>query len=219
MSRKVIKDSEQIRNNPQFKLAYKLVFREIPEFVLHQAGRRNPVTFVYYIILLALLTAVIVYPFSCIHDIYPAGQWFRYAALGFVVFPVLSIPVHEGIHGLVYLLAGAPRIRIGADWKLFFFYIAADRFPVDVKWFRRIAFAPALILSVILLGIPLLPGIDSLLIWSMLITGFVHFTMCIGDFAMAGFLYEFHDPDMVTFDDLSEKAAYFYSSNPSNIPE
>ena len=47
--------------------------------------------------------------------------------LGFVVLPLLLIPVHEILHIVPMLIVGAKNIRVGADIKQFMFYVTARR--------------------------------------------------------------------------------------------
>ena len=127
---------------------------------------------------------------------------------GFVLFPLLLIPLHEWIHGGVYRLIGAPDIRYGHDLSQFIFYVTAHRYVVDKRGFFIIALAPFVLISVLLAAAFLFspPGFS----WAFSITLFAHSTMCIGDFALMGFFSSSRSKEMFTFDDTDTMSSYFY---------
>ncbi len=47
----------------------------------------------------------------------------------------IIIPVHEGIHAIVYKMLGAKNIRFGADVKKMIFYATADKYVTTRKKF------------------------------------------------------------------------------------
>lgn len=194
----------------RYRLIRKLTFEEIPDFVFEQIKKVNIVTLTYFVVLFVLLAAVFLYPVFCIRTGYPLQWWIRAGIRGFILFPVLLIPLHEGVHGLFYVFSGARNLKTGFHRKMFFFYVAAHLYPVSKKWFTLIAWAPAVIITVMLVVPVLFMNLPSLTQWSLLVTAFVHFTMCIGDFAMAGFIHSIRDPGVITMDDLSEETAFFY---------
>jgi len=58
---------------------------------------------------------------------------------GLVVFPLLIIPFHEGLHILPYFISGARRIKIGMDLSQYMFYVTAHRYVVTPHTFRIVA--------------------------------------------------------------------------------
>ena len=128
--------------------------------------------------------------------------------LGFIVFPVLMIPLHEILHVITYYLAGARRIRFGMDLRQYMFYVTAHRFVTGQKQFKLVALTPFVTGSIVLIIlILLLPGLWK---WSLSLLLFVHATMCAGDFAMLNFYFLNRRKKIFTWDDFDKKIAYFY---------
>lgn len=128
--------------------------------------------------------------------------------LGFVVFPILYIPVHELLHVIPYFLSGAKRIRIGMDLKQYMFYVTAHRYVATSRQFRFVALVPFVLTSLALIFLILyMPGLWK---WSLSLFLFMHTTMCVGDFAMLNFYWINRKRKIYTWDDADEKTAYFY---------
>ncbi len=197
-----------LQDEKKYRLILELPFHNIPDFVLQYMFRKNPATLFYYActILFFILTIKISIGF------FSADPGFLmillYAFYGLVMFPVLLMPIHEGIHALAFFLSGARKIIIKAEWKHFFFYVTTDRFPVGRKVFTRTAVAPFLAVSAGLWIAAWLTRGD--LSWSLYLTLFVHATMCSGDFAMLSFYDENRTHEIITYDDVDSKTAFFY---------
>jgi len=71
-----------------------------------------------------------------------------------------------------------------------------------------VAFTPFIVISVIL--ILLIFSTDYPLSWSFITSLFVHTTMCIGDFAIAGFFVAQSSKEIFTYDDTEKEETYFY---------
>lgn len=124
-----------------------------------------------------------------------------------ILLTILLIPVHEGLHGLVYKFIGAPKVSYTADFKRFIFTAQADQFIINEKEFYYLAFTPFLVISLgcILVGL-LFPA------YFMIATCiFVFHTMaCGGDFGLAAYFYQHSGTGMVTYDDVEAKESYFF---------
>jgi len=131
-----------------------------------------------------------------------------HSLLGFIIFPVLLIPVHEFLHVIPFWLTGAKRIRAGADLKQYIFYVTAHRHVITAGQFRFVALVPFLIITFSLIA--LIIFLPELWKWSLSILLFVHTTMCAGDFAMLNFYLINRHRKIYTWDDADEKMAYFY---------
>jgi hypothetical protein len=147
-----------------------------------------------------------------IHGLLP-GRWGLMTILfqsicGFIIWPILLIPIHELLHALVYKVAGAPSLKFGFKPEKFLFYVSADNYVIEKKWFLPVAFTPFLIISGILILLNLLSSYP--LAWSFAVCLFVHTTMCIGDFALAGFFTQFTGKEVYTYDDVENSKTYFY---------
>lgn len=131
-----------------------------------------------------------------------------HSLLGFIIFPLLIIPVHEFMHIIPFWLTGAKRIRVGADLKHYIFYVTAHRHVISAGQFRFVALIPFLLISAALIILILyLPGLWK---WSLSLLLFVHATMCAGDFALLNFYHINRHRKIYTWDDADEKMAYFY---------
>jgi len=131
-----------------------------------------------------------------------------HSLLGFIISPILLIPVHEFMHVLAFWLTGAKRIRVGADLKQYIFYVTAHRHVIKAGQFKFVALVPFLIISFSLIALIIyLPGLWK---WSLSILLFVHTTMCAGDFALLNFYHINRHRKIYSWDDADEKIAYFY---------
>ena len=128
--------------------------------------------------------------------------------LGAIIFPLLIIPVHEGLHILPYFISGARKIKIGMDLSQYMFYVTAHRHVVTPTIFRIVAIIPFIVISLATFFLVLcLPGLWK---WSLSLFLFVHATMCAGDFAMLNFYHINKSRKIYTWDDADLKEAYFY---------
>ncbi len=199
---------EQLEDKSRYRLILKLSYHDIPGFVLRYLSQKNQVTFFFWLFSLFFLLLAI-HPTVDFFSVHPGiRKTVLYGFYGLIAFPVLLIPVHEGIHALFFLLAGVKNITVGASLKEMFFYVTAHRSPVRRKDFTRLALAPfALISAGLWIAAWLVPGFLS---WSFYLTLFAHATMCAGDFAMLSFYRQYGDREIITYDDVEEKAAYFF---------
>ena len=139
---------------------------------------------------------------------FPLKSILFHSLLGFIIFPIICIPVHEGLHIVSYFFTGARKIRVGMDLKQYMFFVTAHRFVTGRKQFRMVALTPFIITSlVILILISIVPGLWK---WSLSVFLFVHATMCAGDFAMLNFFFLNRKKKIYTWDDFDKKIAYFY---------
>jgi len=201
-------DIQTLHDETRYVLLRKLLFSEIPEFVFIYIKKKNIITGVFFFLFFLFLLFSILFSVKIFSASAFSWKLILYAVYGLVLFPVLLIPVHEGIHAMVYFFAGAKKITIGAEWRQFFFYITAGRYPVGRRKFFWIAIAPFLLISTGLFAATLISG--SFLSWSLYLTLFVHATMCIGDFAMLSFYCEHAGKEIITYDDIQKKTAYFF---------
>jgi hypothetical protein len=131
-----------------------------------------------------------------------------HSLLGFILFPVIFIPIHEALHLIPYYLTGARNLRIGMDLKQYLFYVTAHRYVAGPKQFRLVAIFPFALISIILIA--LLPFVSDLWRWTFSAFLFVHATMCAGDFALLNFYSINSEKEIYTWDDADKKEAYFF---------
>jgi len=129
--------------------------------------------------------------------------------LGFFVFFLLLLPLHELIHGMAYKLAGAKTVSYHADWRRLTFYAAADRFVASTREFYGVALAPFAIINA---GLLLAYGLaEPPLTWVCLGALWLHTGGCAGDFALVNFLYRHRHKALVTYDDVGAAKSFFYA--------
>lgn len=142
---------------------------------------------------------------------------FLHSLLGFIVFPVLIIPLHELMHIIPYFLSGARNIRVGMDLRQLMFYVTAHRYVAGSSQFKVVALIPFLLISLILLYLIFtLPGLWK---WSLSLFLFMHATMCAGDFALLNYYWINRRKKIYTWDDADQKIAYFYEEIASVHPD
>lgn len=87
----------------------------------------------------------------------------------------------------------------------------ADKFVANEKEFKRVALAPILVISFLLvLGI-----LFSNPLWKLTLAGafLTHSAFCSGDFALLSYFKVHSDKDVVTYDDKTNKVSYFYAKS------
>lgn len=106
-------------------------------------------------------------------------------------------------------MGGAKNIRVGADWKQYYFYVTAHLSPVGPVTYISVALIPFLVISGVIFYLILIIS-DPLWSWSLMCTLFMHTTMCAGDFSLINFYWINRDKKIITWDDADRKEAYFY---------
>ena len=200
---------QQLTSGKEYCLYHTLAYDEVLEFVFSSIKRWNWATMTYYILNFLFLVALTYQSYLLLFSGHMNWALFGLASfLGFLVYPVLLIPVHELVHALAYRILGAKKIKFGASLSQFVFYVTADKFVTGFHELTFIALLPFLMLSGLLLSLFFV--FDAWVSFSFLCALFAHGTMCIGDFAMLGFFLENEPSDLLTFDNVDEKKAYFY---------
>lgn len=198
---------EDLEDQCRYRELLKIPYDELITFVLDYIRRRSELMIFFWSVCLVFLGLALTIRIN-IAGYFPLKNILFHSFLGFIVFPVVCIPVHEGFHIIPYYFAGARKIRVGMDLKQYLFYVTAHRFVTGRKQFRLVALAPFIITSlVILFLIFMVPGLWK---WSLSVFLFVHATMCAGDFAMLNFFFLNRKKKIYTWDDFDKKIAYFY---------
>jgi len=199
----------EIMNNNAYSQVEILAYEEVIPFVFRNIKIYNLSTVIFY------FTNALYFIFLLIHILTSFftgdgsfGNLLLSGLLGFIVFPIFLIPLHEILHALAYKIIGAPRIRIGMSLSQYLFYVAADKFVAGFYEMIFVALAPFVLISVMLVYFSLV--VDSSISTALLMTLFAHGTMCIGDFAVLSFFFENGRSNLCTFDLFEEKKAYFY---------
>jgi hypothetical protein len=198
---------EDLEEQKKFRLFLTVPYSDLIQFVVDYIKKKSLLTFFFFVVcFFFLLTAVIIR--VKIAGIFPATHILLYSAIGFIILPLISIPVHEFLHIIPFVFSGAKNIKVEMDLKQYLFYVSAHRYVASPIQFRIVALTPFLVISSgLIILIILLPGLWK---WSLSIFLFVHATMCTGDFALLNLYFINNDKKIYTWDDLDKKEAYFY---------
>jgi hypothetical protein len=201
-----------IKSDPRFILLDELRYDDIVEFAAKYIRvKTRSMTFYYLSLLGMFLLMIISVVFGMIYHHREFGGIMKQYLYGLIISFSVIIPIHEIIHGLIYVLLGARKIRFGAEFKQFAFYAVADEFVTSKTGFYLLALGPFLIITLLnLAGFIFVPGIASYTYISVI---FFHATMCVGDFAMMSYYDTHRDKDIYSFDDVKNRISYFYYRN------
>ena len=200
---------KKIQEDPDFELLDKISYDNVLDFASEYFRRPNVSTRLYLFLVILFFTGL---PVSMYYGIaahnYHLVTLLKQFLYGTLISFTAIIPMHEIIHGIVYLLLGARKIRFGVKLRQFAFYAVAEDFVTNRTAFYILALAPFIILSVLnLFGFFYIRGYAGYTYLSVL---FWHATMCAGDFALLSY-YEVHkDKELYTFDDVKNRTSYFY---------
>jgi len=198
---------EDLEDHCRYRELLKIPYDELIPFVLDYIRRRSGLMVFFWSVCIIFLGIALTVRIN-IAGYFPLKNILFHSLLGLVIFPILFVPVHEGLHVIPFLCAGARRIRVGMDLKQYMFYVTAHRFVTTQKQFRLVALTPFILTSIGLLAVIfILPGLWK---WSFSLFLFVHATMCAGDFALLNFYWLNKGKKIYTWDDADLKIAYFY---------
>jgi hypothetical protein len=199
--------AEELLDQGRFRLVLSVPFNELIDFVLGYLKRKTGLMVFFWAANLFFLLAALSFRIQLAGH-FPIKSILLHSVLGFLVFPILIIPVHELIHVITFLFTGAKRIRVGMDLSQYIFYVTAHRHVVTPGKFRLVALTPFIVISLTMLALILtMPGLWK---WSLSSFLFVHTTMCAGDFALLNFFSINRSKKILTYDDAEEKVTYFY---------
>jgi len=198
---------EDLEDRSKYRQILEISYDDLIPFILDYMKRISAVTVFFWSVCLFFLGTAIRIRIE-ISGYFPFGEILLHSILGIVLFPLLSIPIHEFLHIVPYYLSGARKIRMGMDLKQYLFYVTAHRYVATPVQFRIVAVVPFLLISVAtIFFILMLPGLWK---WSLSLFLFVHATMCAGDFALLNFYFLKKGRKILTWDDADRKIAYFY---------
>ena len=198
---------EDLEDQTKYRQIATIQYSELINFVLGYIRKRSGLMVFFWTVCLIFLSMAIKVRIN-IAGYFLIGNVLLHSTLGFIVFPLLCIPVHEVLHIIPFYFSGAKNIRAGMDLKQYIFYVTAHRHVTTPIQFCIVAITPFLIISVAAtLLVFLIPGLWK---WSLSLFLFAHTTMCAGDFAMLNFYFLNRDKKIYTWDDVDKKEAYFY---------
>jgi hypothetical protein len=198
---------EDLDNEAKYRLIASVSYDELLPFIFDWIRRKSAVMTIFWSFCVIFLTAALRIRFN-IAGYYPFTEVFLHSCLGFIVLPILCIPVHELLHIIPYWLSGARNIRVGMDLKQYLFYVTAHRYVASPVQFRVVALVPFIVITAgMILLIFLTPGLWK---WSFSAFLLAHTTMCAGDFALLNFYHMRKGTKIYTWDDADRKTAYFF---------
>jgi hypothetical protein len=198
---------EDLQDESRFTHFLTISYNEILPFVFDYVRRITGITVFFWSICMIFFGISIIIRID-IGPYYEFRRIITHTLLGSVVFPLLVIPFHEGLHVIPYFITGAREIKIGMDLNQYMFYVTAHRHVATPFQFKIVALMPFIIINLAALFLILyLPGLWK---WSFSLFLFVHSTMCAGDFALLNFYHINRARKIYTWDDANLKEAYFY---------
>jgi len=198
---------EDLEEQKKFRLFLTIPYTNLIQFVFDYLKKNSLLTFFFWSVCFFFLSTAIIIRVN-IAGIFPLTHILLHSVIGFIILPLMCIPVHEFLHIIPYFLSGAKNIRVGMDLKQYLFYVSAHKYVAAPFQFRIVALTPFLVISSgLIILIILLPGLWK---WSLSVLLFVHATMCAGDFALLNLYFVNKDKKIYTWDDLDKKEAYFY---------
>jgi len=200
---------DELEEGSAWEKVLTLSYAEIAPFVISNLRKGSlPMILVWIISAGALFLSVWLWPGLRVPATSP--QIITGLGVGFIVIPVLLIPLHEGLHLIPFRLAGATDIRMGADLRQGIVYVTAHRFVAGRRLFSMVALTPFIIITTaFIIALALCPPWWQ---WILSMSLLVHTTMCAGDAALLGFMGRYRNRRLFTWDDADRKEAYFYAS-------
>ena len=198
---------EELDNTQNFRQLIAISYSDLIEFIFKYLKKITLVITIFWF-LNTIFLGIAIFTRIKISSDFSLPVIVLHSVTGFLILPVLCIPLHEALHIIPYYLSGARDIRMGMDLKQYIFYVTAHRYVADSRQFIIVALVPFVIISLVaLLLLILLPGLWK---WSLSAFLFAHGTMCAGDAALLNFYYINRGKKIFTWDDADEKMAYFY---------
>ncbi len=199
---------EELQDFDKYKKLQDLDHNEMVPFILENLKNRNPVTAAFKhgtMILIAIVLFVWI------------GRWdtsafFLGLGAGILFTFTVGVLLHELLHLLVYKILGARKTKLKLLLDQGAVAAVADHFVVSEKEFYWLAFTPFVVLTLAGLTALFLTygwvfyGVSAFLI--------MHATACLGDFSLAGFMYEHRKEEIYTYDDVQNDRSFFYKRNP-----
>jgi hypothetical protein len=127
--------------------------------------------------------------------------------MGFAGLFLIGLPLHEGIHALVFKILGARQVGFGYSKKGLMVYAYAQRFVMTLWENALVAAMPFLLITCLLVGLLVcIPDLKA----AWIIVLLLHTLGCMGDFILIGYAWKNRKQNRYTYDDLDEKRTYFF---------
>ena len=210
-----VPDVEQMQNEELYTKILELNFDDMIPFVLSNIKKKGLMSGLFIAVNVIGLSSI---GFVSIWAIYtgwiPWSGFIIQLVLGIVAGSIIVIPFHELLHGLAYKILGAKKIKFGANLQQFFFFVSADRFPVNRKELSFLALLPFGVLNVALLLLDTICLTQYSILFGFLLLS--HNLMCIGDFAITNYVLN-EKEEVYTYDESEIKKSFFYKTLKPNL--
>ncbi len=198
---------EDLDDQTKFRPILVIQYKELISFIFKYIKKSTILMILFWSVCLIFLILAVSIRLN-ISGSFKGINIFYHSILGFIIFPLLCIPIHELLHIIPYYFSGARNIRVGMDLKQYLFYVTAHRYVASPVQFKIVAIVPFIIITAVTVFLVLLlPGLWK---WSLSLFLFAHATMCAGDFALLNFYFLNREKKIYTWDDADLKIAYFY---------
>lgn len=202
--------ASELEESDEYEKLQDLDHDEMVPFLLENLKNRNPVNGAFKhgtMLLIALILFVWI------------GRWnttYFFVGLGAGILFTFTVGLilHELLHMLVYKLLGAKKTKLKPLWDQGAVAAVADHFVVSEKEFYWLAFTPFVVLTSA--GLVALFMTTGWIFYGVSIFLVIHATACIGDFSLAGYMYEHRKEGIYTYDDVENDRSFFYKRNPEN---
>ncbi len=199
---------EELQDLDKYKKLQDLDHNEMVPFILENLKTRNPVTAAFKHGTLILIAVVL---FVWI------GRWdtsafFLGLGAGILFTFTVGVLLHELLHLLVYKILGARKTKLKLLLDQGAVAAVADHFVVSEKEFYWLAFTPFVVLTIA--GLAALFMTYGWVFYGVSIFLVMHATACLGDFSLAGFMYEHRKEGVYTYDDVKKDRSFFYKRTP-----
>jgi Protein of unknown function (DUF3267). len=201
---------KDLNESVDYRLVEKISYKEMLPFIIPYLKPINLLMYGFYLFNLVVL--IIFVGLLIANGLEYYMGWLRLAFYIFVttiVSIVLLIPIHEMLHGIVFKIMGASRLKFGANLHEMIFYVTCDRFVLNKKQFYFLALMPFIVITSLLFPVFVTGSFLTKLLSVYII--FFHSTCCVGDFAMISFfLINSPQKQAYTYDEVNESTSYFY---------
>ena len=205
-----VPDVEQIQNEELYTKILELNFDDMIPFVLSNIKKKGLMSGLFIAVnVIGLFSIGVLSIWGIYTGWIPWSRFIIQLVLGILAGSIIVIPFHELLHGLAYKILGAKKIKFGANLQEFFFFVSADRFPVNRKELYFLALLPFGALNLALMMVALFWLTQYSIMFGFLLLS--HNLMCIGDFAITNYVLN-EKEEVFTYDEPENKKSYFFKS-------
>jgi len=211
---------EQLHNSPNYELIESFHIDEMGKFLMRELGMKQPektsekpkltVKKLLFLLVFVGIGAAVGWGIGKLIPKSDGGldTVFSQFSLAFLAFFVVVLPIHEGIHAIVFKALGAKKVGFGWSTKSMIVYAYAQKFTMTLRENSWVAAMPFIVITISLAVLwYLFPQWQ--VFWGMSL--FLHTTACIGDFILIQYYLKNKQHLIYTYDDIEgEKRSYFF---------